>query len=81
VSRPGRRARGVRASRHLTEQRVEVIEATSRGPSAFGRQGPAGLPTTIILDAEHRVASRLTGAVTARALAPRLNELLAEDGS
>lgn len=49
--------------------------------SAFGRQGPAGLPTTIILDAEHRVASRLLGAVTARDLAPRLNALLDEGTS
>ena len=46
--------------------------------SAFGRDGPAGLPTTIILDAQHRVASRLLGAVTARDLAPRLNALLEE---
>ena len=47
--------------------------------AAFGRSGPAGLPTTIVLDAEHRVASRMLGAVTARELAPRLDALL-EDG-
>lgn len=46
--------------------------------SQFGALGPAGLPSTVLLDAEHRVASRLFGAVTARQLAPRLDALLAE---
>ena len=46
--------------------------------AALGRSGPAGVPTTLVLDAEHRVASRLLGAVTARELAPRLDALLAE---
>lgn len=44
----------------------------------FGALGPAGLPSTVLLDREHRVASRLFGAVTARELAPRLDALLAE---
>lgn len=48
--------------------------------SDFGALGPAGLPSTVLLDGEHRVASRLFGAVTARQLAPRLDGLLAEAG-
>jgi thiol-disulfide isomerase/thioredoxin len=48
--------------------------------SQFGALGPAGLPSTVLLDADHRVASRLFGAVTARQLAPRLDGLLAEAG-
>jgi thiol-disulfide isomerase/thioredoxin len=48
--------------------------------SQFGALGPAGLPSTVVLDAEHRVASRMFGAVTARQLAPRLDGLLAEAG-
>jgi thiol-disulfide isomerase/thioredoxin len=46
--------------------------------SQFGALGPAGLPSTVLLDRNHRVASRLFGAVTARELAPRLNALLDE---
>jgi thiol-disulfide isomerase/thioredoxin len=46
--------------------------------SQFGALGPAGLPSTVVLDREHRVASRLFGAITARELAPRLNALLDE---
>ncbi len=48
--------------------------------SQFGALGPAGLPSTVLLDAEHRVASRMFGAVTARQVAPRLDALLAETG-
>jgi thiol-disulfide isomerase/thioredoxin len=48
--------------------------------SQFGALGPAGLPSTVLLDRGHRVASRLFGAVTARQLAPRLDGLLAEAG-
>lgn len=46
--------------------------------SQFGALGPAGLPSTVLLDRDHRVASRLFGAVTARELAPRLQALLTE---
>jgi thiol-disulfide isomerase/thioredoxin len=46
--------------------------------AAFGASGPRGLPTTIILDAQHRVAARYYGAVTGATLGPRLEELLAE---
>lgn len=46
----------------------------------FGALGPAGLPSTILLDADHRVASRMFGAITARQVAPRLDDLLAEAG-
>lgn len=48
--------------------------------SQFGALGPAGLPSTVLLDTEHRVASRMFGAVSARQLAPRLDGLLAEAG-
>lgn len=58
-----------------------IHDPSKKVASAFGRQGPAGLPTTIVLDAKHRVASRLLGAVTARDLAPRLNALLQESAS
>jgi thiol-disulfide isomerase/thioredoxin len=46
--------------------------------SQFGALGPAGLPSTMLLDREHRVVSRFSGAVTARELAPRLHALLTE---
>ncbi|HSJ45512.1 MAG TPA: TlpA disulfide reductase family protein [Euzebyales bacterium] len=48
--------------------------------SQFGALGPAGLPSTVLLDADHRVASRMFGAVKARQVAPRLDALLAEAG-
>jgi thiol-disulfide isomerase/thioredoxin len=48
--------------------------------SQFGALGPAGLPSTVLLDTDHRVASRMFGAVTARQVAPRLDALLAEAG-
>jgi thiol-disulfide isomerase/thioredoxin len=48
--------------------------------SQFGALGPAGLPSTVLIDSEQRVAARLFGAVTARQLAPRLDGLLAEAG-
>ena len=46
--------------------------------AAFGGIGPAGLPSTILLDAEHRVAVRLFGAVSGARLAPYLEELVGE---
>lgn len=46
--------------------------------SQFGALGPAGLPSTVVLDADKQVAARMFGAVTARQLAPRLEALLAE---
>lgn len=45
----------------------------------FGGIAPEALPSTILLDAEHRVAVRLFGAVTAAQLRPYLDELLAEE--
>jgi thiol-disulfide isomerase/thioredoxin len=53
-------------------------DESARIASQFGALGPAGLPSTVLLDRDHRVASRLFGAVTARELAPRLTALLAE---
>ncbi|MPZ86621.1 MAG: redoxin domain-containing protein [Nitriliruptorales bacterium] len=44
----------------------------------FGASGPRGLPTTIVLDAQHRVAARYYGAITGATLGSRLDELLAE---
>ena len=44
--------------------------------AAFGRVGPAGLPTTVVLDDEQRVAARLLGGVTARELSGVLDQLL-----
>lgn len=46
--------------------------------AAFGGIGPAALPSTILLDAEHRVAVRLFGAVSGARLAPYLEDLLDE---
>ena len=47
--------------------------------ASFGGIGPAALPSTILLDAEHRVAVRLFGAVSAMQLAPHLERLLGEE--
>jgi thiol-disulfide isomerase/thioredoxin len=46
--------------------------------AAFGGIGPAALPSTLVLDAEHRVAVRLFGAVTEPQLAAHLDAVLAE---
>lgn len=46
--------------------------------AAFGGIGPAAMPSTILLDADHRVAARFTGAVTAMQLSPYLVALLDE---
>jgi thiol-disulfide isomerase/thioredoxin len=48
--------------------------------ASFGGIGPAALPSTILLDAEHRVAARFFGAVTAATLSRHLEGLLAEAG-
>jgi thiol-disulfide isomerase/thioredoxin len=44
----------------------------------FSASGPVGLPTTLILDAEHRVAARFFGAISGATLGPRLEAVLAE---
>ncbi|MDQ3708341.1 MAG: TlpA family protein disulfide reductase [Actinomycetota bacterium] len=46
--------------------------------AAFGGIGPSALPSTIVLDAEHRVAVRLAGAVTEPQLSVYLDRLLDE---
>ena len=46
--------------------------------ASFGGIGPAALPSTLVLDAEHRVAARLFGAVTEPQLAAHLDSVLAE---
>ena len=47
----------------------------------FGGIGPAALPSTIILDADHRVAVRLFGAVTFSQLRDYVEALLDEQGA
>jgi thiol-disulfide isomerase/thioredoxin len=44
----------------------------------FGGIGPAALPSTLILDRDHRVAVRIFGAVSAAQLRDHLDTLLAE---
>ena len=46
--------------------------------ASFGGIGPAALPSTIVLDAEHRVAARLFGAVNEPQLADQLDAVLDE---
>ena len=46
--------------------------------ASFGGIGASALPTTIILDGEHRVAARLFGRVTDSQLAQRIDRLLDE---
>lgn len=44
----------------------------------FRAGGPVGLPTTLILDRDHRVAVRFFGSVSGATLAPPLEAVLAE---
>jgi thiol-disulfide isomerase/thioredoxin len=44
----------------------------------FRAGGPVGLPTTLILDAEHNVAVRFFGSVSGATLGPRLDAVLDE---
>ena len=46
--------------------------------ASFGGIGPAALPSTLVLDAEHRVAARLFGAVTEPQLSAQLDAILDE---
>ena len=48
--------------------------------ASFGGIGPAALPSTIVLDAEHRVAARLFGAVNEPQLSGQLDWVLKEAG-
>ena len=47
--------------------------------ASFGGIGPAALPSTIVLDAEHRVAARLFGAIDEPQLSRHLDSVLDED--
>ena len=49
--------------------------------ASFGGIGASALPTTIILDDEHRVAARLFGRVTDTQLASRIDRLLDESAA
>lgn len=55
-------------------------DPSSELAAAFGGIGPAALPSTLVLDVEHRVAVRLFGAVTYSQLRTYLDALLAEAG-
>lgn len=83
----GVNVRDTAANARSFERDFKVTFPSWHDPSAsiaasFGGIGPAGLPTTILLDDQHRVAARLFGAVTGRRLAPYLTELLdLEDSS
>ena len=48
--------------------------------ASFGGIGPAGLPSTIVLDAEHRVAVRMLGQITAAQLDQAVGDVLGGDG-
>lgn len=54
------------------------FDPEQRVAAAFGPQGPVSLPTTLILDREHRVAVRILGGVTGATLAPYLDQVLTE---
>ena len=49
--------------------------------ASFGGIGPAALPSTIVLDAEHRVAARLFGAIDEPQLSRELDRVLDEPGN
>jgi len=46
--------------------------------AGFGRSGPPALPTTLVLDANHRVATRIFGGVTGAVLAAEVDRVLQE---
>ena len=48
--------------------------------ASFGGIGPAALPSTIVLDAEHRVAARLFGAVDEAKLSDHIDQVLDTGG-
>jgi thiol-disulfide isomerase/thioredoxin len=63
------------------DQQVNYPSWFDRGAviaASFGGVAPEALPSTIILDAEHRVAVRLFGAVSASTLQPYLDALMVE---
>ncbi len=55
-----------------------VFDPSVELAGSFGGIAPAALPSTVLLDADRRVAVRLFGAVTAATLRPYLDALLAE---
>ena len=75
---PGGIKLGLVIAAALTDYFDGWLPRRSKVASQFGALGPAGLPSTVLLDRQHRVASRLFGAVTARQLAPRLDALREE---
>jgi thiol-disulfide isomerase/thioredoxin len=55
-------------------------DPSSEIAASFGGIGPAALPSTLVLDADHRVAARLFGAVTFSQLRTYLDPVLLESG-
>lgn len=49
--------------------------------AGFGRSGPPALPTTLVLDAEHRVATRIFGGVTGAVLSVEVDRVLQESAT
>jgi thiol-disulfide isomerase/thioredoxin len=69
----------VRARNFEDDFKVEYpswFDASASIAASFGGIGPAALPSTIVLDAEHRVAARLFGAVNEAQLADQLDRML-----
>jgi thiol-disulfide isomerase/thioredoxin len=56
------------------------FDPASEIAAAFGGIGPAALPTTLVLDEDHRVAARLFGSVTFTQLRSYLDPLIVEAG-
>lgn len=65
-------------TRDFSKPYPSLYDEDSSVAAAFGGIGASALPTTIILDDEHRVAARLFGRVTEDQLASRIDALLEE---
>ena len=83
VSFIGVNVKDQRAAARNFEQDFKVGYPSWEDPGAtiaasFGGIGPAALPSTIVLDAEHRVAARMFGAVTEPQLADQIDRVLDE---
>lgn len=75
------RANAQRFERELGVTYASVFDEPGRVAAAFGGIGPAAMPTTIVLDRDHRVAIRWFGLVTYDQVAEALDELIAEVGA
>lgn len=76
----------VRDDRHAAQRFAEEVgkpypswfDPPGEIAASFGGVGPAAMPSTLLLDADHRVAARFFGAVTYAQVQQRLEPLLAE---